>query len=135
MAKPADARDLKSLGATHESSILSPSIMKNSRFDDFVWGIHSHIPECCVLFYCATSMYEIIEYNKNITDIKQGYVPCPNCVELIRFSYARTVVVHKCSAKCILLFDFDSPVRKYLERTYDPMKLPSWESPSQCFKP
>lgn len=87
------------------------------QYYDFVYGIHSNIPRCCikefikyrftVQYYGATRIKEYGWSNKKDDPIisKIGYVPCRKCAEKINNGDTSVInKIHKCSStkfKCL----------------------------------
>ena len=82
------------------------------QYYDFVYGIHSNIPRCCieefikyrftVQYYGATRIKEYGWSDKEITDpviSKIEYVPCRKCAEKINNGDISVInKIHKCSS-------------------------------------
>jgi len=60
---------------------------------EFIEGIHSKIPLCCIISYCKHDGFEVAhqkstEYGvvwEKFNELKIGYVPCKKCFEKRKF--------------------------------------------------
>lgn len=101
-------------------------------------GVHSNIPECCILFFISTWIPALQKedernlYLKKIREVEErcgtktnGYIPCPSCLE------NKTIVsIHICDPKDPICQQyspgnnkFAKQLKKFLKTSVQPKKL------------
>jgi len=71
----------------------------NAHYTTFQLGVHSNIPECCVVFYVARTSAQICRINarRERTDTRNpGYVMCSRCWRGFRRGTVKPATVHIC---------------------------------------
>jgi hypothetical protein len=76
----------------NEAKIQALTQVTGSHFRwDVECGVHSGLPDCCILYYCTTwekaTSQEIETYHEKLLRLRKhpGYVPCPDCFKKRHF--------------------------------------------------
>ena len=72
--------------------------LKTLREYHIVYGLHSNIPLCCILWWMDEEGRDTGDMKRGLHK-KVGYVPCPTCCEKETF-----VKIHTCEGKCENLY-------------------------------